>query len=99
MMQIKLKVATFLIGVHYFAHNTNLTMINLSTLDLMHWMGVILQSFYTFLVQKLKKYQIFLKLIDFLNTKGKKVNSMYFHAISNKMGICKILPFHDEDAC
>jgi hypothetical protein len=59
MMQIKLKVATFFIGVHYFAHNINLTMINLSTLDLMHWMEVILQSFYTFLGQNLKKSQFF----------------------------------------
>jgi hypothetical protein len=47
-MQFRNKVAPFLTGVHCFAHQTNLTIITLSNVPLVHQLEGILQNMYVF---------------------------------------------------
>ncbi len=71
--QFKNKVVPFITRVHCFAHRTNMTVITLSNVSLMHQLEDILQSMYVFFSHSLKKFAKFQKLVDLFNTKGNKI--------------------------
>jgi len=71
--QFKDKIVPFITGMHCFAHQTNLAVITLSNVLLMHQLEGILQSMYVFFSHSSKKFAEFQKLTDLLNTKGDKI--------------------------
>jgi hypothetical protein len=71
--EFKENVALFLNGDHCFVHKTNLAMIPLFDLELVHRLEVVLQNLYTFFVHKPKKFLEFQELADLINTKGNKL--------------------------
>jgi hypothetical protein len=54
-MQFRNKVVPFIIGVHCFAHGTNLVVITLSNVLLVHRLEGILQNMYVFFFSQSKK--------------------------------------------
>jgi hypothetical protein len=72
-MQFKKIVTPFLNGVHCFAHKTNLAMIILFDLPLVHQLEGVLQSLYVSFIHNLKKFLEFQKLANLINTKGNKL--------------------------
>jgi hypothetical protein len=68
--QVKENIAPYFIGVHYMAHQTNLTIVALSNMPFMFHSEAMLQSLYAFFVHILKKYLEFAKLVETLATKG-----------------------------
>jgi len=71
--QFKDKVVPFIIGMHCFAHQTNLVVITLSNVLLLHWLEGILQSMYVCFSHSLKKFTEFQKLVNLFNMKGKNI--------------------------
>ncbi len=61
--QFKEKVAPFLNGVHCFVHKTNLAVVTLWKLDLVHQLEGILQAIYAFFTHNPKKFMEFQKLV------------------------------------
>ncbi len=70
---IKDKVAPFITKMHCFAHWTNLVVITLSNVPLLHQLEGILQNIYVFYLHNLKKFVEFQKLANLLNTKDNKI--------------------------
>jgi len=71
--QFKDKVVPFIIRMHCFAHQTNLAVITLSNVLLLHWSEGILQSMSVCFSHNLKKFTEFQKLVNLFNTKGNKI--------------------------
>lgn len=70
--QFKEKATPFITWVHCFAHKTNLAVITLSNVLLVHRLEL-LQSFYAFFAHSLKIFVEFHKLANLLQMKGNKV--------------------------
>jgi len=70
---VQRKSYSFFIGIHYFAHKTNLAMVDVSKLHLVCWLEGILQALYVFLVHNLKKNLEFHKLAKLIGTIGNKL--------------------------
>ncbi len=91
--EFKENVVRFLNGNHCFVHKTNITVIILFDLELVHQLEAILQNFYAFFVHKPKKFLEFQELAYLINTKGNKLmrklqNLVGFHVFSSKMDTC-----------
>jgi len=70
---IKNKVAPFITRMHCFAHRTNMVVITLLNVPLLHQLEGILQNIYVFYPHNLKKFVEFQKLANLLNTKDNKI--------------------------
>jgi hypothetical protein len=70
--QFQEKVSPFVMRVHYFAHKTNLAVIILSNVLLVHRLELLIQSLYAFFAHSPKKFVKFQKLAKLLQTKGNK---------------------------
>jgi hypothetical protein len=53
-------------GIHYFAHKTNLVVITLFNLELVHQLEAVLQNLLAFFVHNPKKFFEFQKLTDLI---------------------------------
>jgi hypothetical protein len=72
-MELKKVVAFFFNGIHCFAHKTNLAMITLSNLPLVHQLDGVLQNLYVFFTHSPKKFLEFHKLAYLINIIGNKL--------------------------
>jgi hypothetical protein len=71
--QFKEKVVLFVTRVHCFAQKTNITVITLFDVSLMHRLEFLLHSLYIFFAQSSNFFAQFQKLADLLQTKGNKL--------------------------
>jgi hypothetical protein len=71
--QIRKQFASYLLGVHYVAHQTNLTILVLSKLSLVMHIESMLESLYGFFLHSPKKLLEFENLAKTLETKGLKL--------------------------
>jgi hypothetical protein len=71
-MQFKDNIAPLIIGVHCFAHRTNLVVITLSNVPLMHQLKGILQSKYVLFFSQFEIFCRILKACIFFQHQGQQ---------------------------
>jgi hypothetical protein len=71
--QINTNNAPFSIGLHYMTHRCNLAFKTLSSLKIVNTIECLLQNYHSYFVHSPNKHLEFTKLINMMETKGRKM--------------------------